>query len=370
MSDTKNHNIVAKIIYFTIAVINIIVAIPLLVATLSKYIDPTQFALPSLLSLAFVELFIVNVFFVVLWLFTSKRVCCLISLITILIAMRPLMLTFNFKSNQTTSFETDNRLKILTYNTLRTGKRLKPEKNEVIKYIQQSNADIVFMQEYEESKNIPHIKKADIIKALKDYTYHQTQFRISNKGRDFGVAIYSKYPLFNKHNIEFESAYNGAFYCDAAVGNDTIRLICAHLESNQITGIELDEPMEGAKSQNAQQVSTGAKVIINKLISAYKIRSIQAKEIAKIVNNSPYKIILCGDFNDVPQGYCYNTIANKLVDSFSEAGPHGFGNTFKRKWLHVRIDYILHSKEMKACNFHIDKNEGSDHYPVYCTIGW
>ena len=242
------------------------------------------------------------------------------------------------------------------------------DENLVIDYIKQVKSDVVFLQEYEESLTGKFPKKADIQQALSDYPYSMTQFRISNKQRNFGVAIYSKYPLINKHNIEFESTYNGAFRCDMLVGRDTIRLICAHLESNQITGSELDQPVQDAMKQNTDSLSASTRHIIDKLRKAYQLRSHQAQLIAEEIKASPYKTIVCGDFNDVPVSYTYHTIAHNLSDAFAQAGPRGLGHTFKRKWLHVRIDYILYSKDIIATDMHIDRASGSDHYPVRATL--
>ena len=76
----------------------------------------------------------------------------------------------------------------------------------------------------------------------------------------------------------------------------------------------------------------------------------------------PY--ILCGDFNDTPLSYAYNTIINDLNDSFSESGK-GIGRSFVRIPA-LRIDYILHDKKFSSFNYkqHKPKQELSDHYAI------
>jgi len=360
--------ILRKIIYFILLMVNAIAAIAIMLAAFAGVINPNTFVLPALLGLGFEWLLALNILTCAMWIFTQRKRYMLISGIALLISFAPIIRTFNIKSHTDNPITEKHQLKILTYNTLRLGKRHLSENNQVLQYIRNNNSDIVFLQEYEESKSKKFLQRDDILKTLDRYPYHYTQFRIENKNRNFGVAIYSKYKLFNFHNIEYESTLNGAFSCDAIVDNTIIHLVCVHLESYKITGQELEQPIEDVK--NKKDVRGGAKVLLSKIIESYKLRTIQAEIIAKEINSQQHKTIVCGDFNDVPVSYTYHTIARNLNDAFTEAGPRGFGHTFKQKLLHVRIDYILHSPDMKAYNLHIDKNKDSDHYPVRCTIAW
>ena len=358
------------LVHIIILIINAVFVVALLLAAFSGVINPSLIVTPALLGLAFEWIVLFNIFFCILWLFTTSRRYMLFSGVALLLSIIPISRTFHITSFQNEPIVEKHQLKVLTYNTLRLGKRKLPEQNEVLRYIKQCNADIVFLQEYEESTSSKFLQRQAISDALTDYPYYFTQFRIDDKSRKFGVAIFSKYRLYNFKNIEYESTYNGAFSCDAIVGNDIIHLICAHLESNQITGKELDQPMEDARNNNTSDVTASTKTIKDKLRKAYKLRSLQAQLLSDEVAGSTRKTILCGDFNDVPVSYTYHQITKQLQDAFAEAGPRGFGHTFKRKWLHVRIDYILHSANMKAYNLHIDNSTGSDHYPVHCIIAW
>ncbi len=357
------------VLHILLLAVNIIVVAALLLAAFAGYVNPTISIIPSLLGLGFEWIVLVNILMCIVWLLTSKRHYVFISGLALLITIIPIKRTFNLTTHHNEEITQNHRIKVLTYNTLRLGKRKPAERNDVLQYIKNNQADIVFLQEYEESYNNKFLQQEAIMQALNAYPYHYTQFRINDKSRRFGVAIFSKYKLYNFKNIDFESTYNGAFSCDALAEDDILHLVCVHLESNQLTGKELDQPVEDAKN-NSSDVTVSTKNIIDKMRKAYALRSIQADIIAKEVSQSNHKTILCGDFNDVPVSYTYNKISKHLTDAFAEAGPRGFGHTFKRKWLHVRIDYILHSNNMKAYNLHVDKNEGSDHFPVSCILAW
>ena len=77
-------------------------------------------------------------------------------------------------------------------------------------------------------------------------------------------------------------------------------------------------------------------------------------------------VILCGDFNDTPLSYAYNTISTNLKDAFKESGQ-GIGQSFV-KLPALRIDYILHNESFKSYNYTKHKQELSDHYAVSCEM--
>ena len=79
-----------------------------------------------------------------------------------------------------------------------------------------------------------------------------------------------------------------------------------------------------------------------------------------------YPIIVCGDFNDTPLSYAYNSIKGSLSDAFCKSGK-GIGDSFV-KIPALRIDYILHDNKLKSSNYQKHKEVLSDHYAVSCEI--
>ena len=49
-------------------------------------------------------------------------------------------------------------------------------------------------------------------------------------------------------------------------------------------------------------------------------RAVQADFIKDEINQSPFPVIVCGDFNDVPNSYAYETISEGLQDAFVKKG--------------------------------------------------
>ncbi len=107
--------------------------------------------------------------------------------------------------------------------------------------------------------------------------------------------------------------------------------------------------------------------MIDKLRIAFPKRANQAKRVVEHMEQSPYEVIICGDFNDTPLSYCYNTFNSKYTDAFRNSAS-GIGVTYAGKVPAGRIDYIFHSKKLHSANFKVQKNVFSDHRSVFCEI--
>ena len=99
-----------------------------------------------------------------------------------------------------------------------------------------------------------------------------------------------------------------------------------------------------------------------------KIRAPQVDAVAKYIDNTPYPVVLCGDFNDNPLSYSRKTLAEKLTDCYVSSG-FGPGISYNRHGMFVRIDNIMCSDKWKAYGCKVDKSiHYSDHYPIYCWL--
>lgn len=100
---------------------------------------------------------------------------------------------------------------------------------------------------------------------------------------------------------------------------------------------------------------------------AFLMRSKQVDAIKEFIDKSPYKVIVCGDFNDSPTSYAYRTISGNLKDAFMEAGS-GLGRTYVGPMPSLRIDYILGDESFTFYNYYAKSFPFSDHKMVSCTI--
>ena len=181
------------------------------------------------------------------------------------------------------------------------------------------------------------------------------------------MVIYSRYPIVNSKNIPFEMTNNSAMWAEVKINEQVIRVYNAHLETTGINGTL----HRAAKVQD----NTGLEVENNHLLRAlygnYAIgmmaRAGQANVLAMDMRESEAPIIVCGDFNDVPYSYVYNTRKGDLIDGFKECGSDWM-YTFRGGKKKVRIDYIFHDKMFKGLTYYKKDLTYSDHYPVFHKI--
>ena len=97
------------------------------------------------------------------------------------------------------------------------------------------------------------------------------------------------------------------------------------------------------------------------------LRASQADTIARVVGESPYRVVLCGDFNDTPVSYVYRRMRGNRQDAFSEAG-RGFSYTFNGFRNVLRIDYVMLDPTFEVVDYRTPELDYSDHLPVVVTF--
>lgn len=85
------------------------------------------------------------------------------------------------------------------------------------------------------------------------------------------------------------------------------------------------------------------------------------------IDKSPYPVIVCGDFNDVPNSYAYCKIGDRLQNAFVEKGS-GIGRTFSNISPTLRIDNIFTDKIFTISQFTRVRNNLSDHFPIIADV--
>ena len=79
-----------------------------------------------------------------------------------------------------------------------------------------------------------------------------------------------------------------------------------------------------------------------------------------MIERSPYPVILCGDFNEVPYGYAYGRVRKQLRNAFENSGT-GFGFTYNKAPRYIRIDNQFYSNKKVSHiieNWEYDKIRG------------
>lgn len=329
-----------KLMYF----INSIVAMMLLLAYLLPYVPPNDFAVISILSLTVPLLMLVNICFVIYWLLKVKRQLFL-SLLILLLGYKYLFSLYKFSSSK--NVEDQENILVMNYNVrlfnVYEWIKDKNVQKSMSEFIAQEHPDIISMQEY----------RPDRFVNLEGYYKYE---KLSGQKLRNGQAIFSKFPIVNSGSIEFPNTFNNAIFVDVVKGVDTIRIYNVHLQSLRI------EPTAEALSKETSEH------LIKRISSAFKKQQSQAELFLKHKSNCPYKMVICGDFNNTTYSYVYKEIKGDLQDSFEAAG-NGFGKTFNFKFFPIRIDFILADKAFEINGYKTyDDIELSDHYPIMAKM--
>lgn len=348
---------------------NVCVVILLIVSAYSDRISPEQNLLFSYLGLAFPVLCALNLAFVIYWLCVRQWRLVLVCLGAFLICLGPLKHYFSFHA-QVETLPKERVVKVLTYNVMAFGYKnhTKLSPNKIIQYIVRTDADIVCLQEYAESKVKKGLTADKIYEAFAMYPYRSVINISSSRVQNIGIAVFSKYPITGSRRVKYDSKYNGSSVHEIDINGKTLTLINNHLESFKLTMEDRSRYSSFIKSLSSDGLDELRGAFQQKLGPAFRIRAKQAEAVAGEVEKAESGYLLvCGDFNDTPISYAHRTIQGDLTDSFVESG-RGMGITYNQNFFWFRIDNILHSPNMQSMNCTVDKVKYSDHYPLWCYL--
>lgn len=339
---------------------NLLVGFLYLGSAYSPYISPTEHAVFSCLGLMFPLLLLLHSCFFVLWLLFRPRMLWLPALF-LLLGWKTTTTCYSVGSQKEPEGKT---LKLLTYNThMRAFTGLDhPEKNEMLNYLKDSDADILCLQEF-----LPPTEKAarKVNRYLSNYPYHH-HYRVVNGN---GLALYTRYPILSVEPVRYKTRFaNGSVLYRLQVGSDTLVVVNNHLETNQLSSHdkELYKDLLKGRKENSR---SGSKHLLKKLAQAAVVRGPQADSVAQAIRRSGQKyVVACGDFNDSPVSYAHRAIGEGLDDAFAEAG-WGLGTTYNQSYMYFRIDHILVSPTLRVVQCEVDRSiRLSDHYPMWCIL--
>jgi len=353
-----------------ILLLNSVAALGLLLTYIAAAFPPSKLGYLALFGLAYPFILVVNLLFIPYWFF-KKRSYTLLSLLIVLLGFNHFTAFFqiNLPVQQN---ESANRLKVLTYNVhvfdVFDKKEGAQTRDSIFDVLNREQADVVCFQEfYQSEKSKKYPTRDTLLKFLPSKNYHERYTHAIAGQQYFGVVTLSRYPIIRKGFVPFATDVNNfCIYVDIVKEKDTIRVYNAHLQSIRFK----PEDYDLAKGKTEQdEIDDASKRIARRLKNAFIKREEQVDRIAASMRACPYRIILCGDFNDPPVSYTYTTLTDQLSDSFTSCG-NGIGNTYIGAFPSFRIDYILHSPSLKAIDYETLSEELSDHHAVTSTFQW
>jgi endonuclease/exonuclease/phosphatase family metal-dependent hydrolase len=360
-----------KIGFFKVSVfvLNIIAATVLLLVQLAPSINPNYLWFAELVGYGYPFVLIINLLFIIYWAFHQHRFA-LLSIAIILLGYDKLTLLYQPGLFKVKAPVNETSIKVMSYNvrlfdlynwTGNIGTR-----NKIFDLLHKEVPDIICFQEYFNSDDATLPTNDTLLDVLGVKYSHVVYGLTLRKTYHWGLATFCKYPIVNKGLLFFEEGKtNFGIFTDVMIENDTVRIYNLHLQSNHFKKKDY-EFIANPDSGDNKQIVEGALSIMKRLKTAVIKRTSQVEEVRAHMDNCKYPIILCGDFNDPPFSYAYQTLKKGMHDSFVENGK-GFGISYNNAFIPYRIDYILYNNDFNSKKYSMVRQKFSDHYPI---ISW
>ena len=356
-------------------VTNCIVAVLFLLGCYGGWFNPKHWWPLGYFTLASFYFLIILLLFILFWLFVKPR-WCLLSVITLLIAYKPVSNIIPLRISS--SFQKQKgpeTLRIMSWNVEHFDileHKTHPEvKQQMLDLVNEYQPDIACFEEMVGSDSFPKAINylPVMMEQMQFIQYHYSYNpKLDFDGKHhFGIITFSRFPLINKQTISYYPYdYNSTFhYVDMVKGTDTFRVFNIHLQSLKFSPDNL-KYIENPELNDETDIKK-SKSLLGKLKTGFLKRQVQSERIRQEMDKSPYPVIVCGDFNDVPNSYAYNTIGKGLTNSFAEKGS-GIGRTFSGISPTLRIDNIFVSDKFAVEQFVRINKKMSDHFPILADV--
>lgn len=324
-----------KIFRLILLILHVGILFLLLSSLLNAYVPPKIFPWFNLLSLGFPVLMILYIVLTVFWVFSWKKRAFVFMFVG-LAFINPVKRWVNFSSEK----KENKDIKIISFNT----KAGLVSNGQIGPYLESQHADVVLLQEdVPKGYDFPGYQKFDTIDCFTVLTKH----KIVDK-----KLIQAQDGAMRSPGLQVDIEIKGKIY----------RFIDVYLYPYRFEKEMVS--LNGSTDAKEQKV----KGIVKKLIPTFKKHQEQVAVIKQVIENSPYPVIVAGDFNSVPNSYEYYHLSEGLEDAFMTAGK-GSATSFHDYKFPIRIDYVFSSKSVKALSYVVDRSVSiSDHYPVIVEL--
>jgi endonuclease/exonuclease/phosphatase family metal-dependent hydrolase len=370
-----NKNLFRRITKKFFIISNILLAVLFLLGCYGGLFNPVYWWPLGFLTLGSFYLLTLLLLFIVFWFFVKPK-WSLISFIAIVLAYKPV--TNIIPPRLTVLFTTQKQpgaLRIMSWNVehfdILEHKTHPQKKQEMLDLVKNYQPDVACFQEMVGSDSYP--KAINYLPGMlqqmeaPDYNFSYNPKLDFDGQHHFGIITFSKYPIIKKQTLSFyPNDYNSIFqYTDIVKGADTFRIFNIHLQSLKFSATNLkfiDNP-EISTSEDVKK----SKNLLYKLKVGFLKRKIQSERIKEEMDKSPYPVIVCGDFNDVPNSYAYTTIGKGMQNAFAAKG-RGIGRTFTGISPTLRIDNIFVAGNFEVEQFLRLRQQLSDHFPIFTDV--
>ncbi|WP_177230549.1 endonuclease/exonuclease/phosphatase family protein [Chitinophaga sp. CF118] len=346
--------------------INVLITLTLILTAWLPFINPQKCWPCGFMGLFFPLCWCLNLLFIPLWIIYKKQYFWL-PVIGILLSFKASYNSWGMHPAAGSSNSSSQQFTLMTFNSSSMGLKDYKEdpalRSHIYQTLQTASPDILCLQEFYTNTRkdlTDHIAKLQ--ENLHYPYYYFTKDKTSWNTWHYGIILFSRFPIIQTLKIPCGHSAVGSgssiLQADVLVAGDTVRIFTAQLQSymfksDDYSFLHLKDPGD---------VDEG-KHLTGKMRRTINKRAEQSRLLASLVAASPYPAIVCGDFNDVPVSYTYNTISSGLQDAFLAKG-WGIGRTLSFLSPTLRIDYILTQPSFIIHNYKTFREKGFEHFPV------
>lgn len=329
----------------------LLLAAATIICCITPNIAPERLGIFSVVVLGAPIIYILQLIVLLYWAVRWKWSLACVTLIFVVISTLNIggYYRMSFKQKAEGKYSSRNTIKVISYNIANSNTQ------SLIDTLALHTPTILCLQEYNPGEE-------------ELWTRLGSKYTTTANGKgDFSCEIFTNRRILKQGLIDSLPRHN-AIWADILVDKDTIRVVNIHLQSTSITAQDI-KFVEAHQYMTDSARSSKIKVISDKLIENNIYRSNQARKVREFIYRSAQpKIIVCGDFNDVPLSFSYNAIAEPLNSAFVAAGS-GYSHTFNGFFKLLQIDHLLASDHFDILTYEVDYTMGeSDHYPVISRL--
>ncbi|KAA6437117.1 endonuclease/exonuclease/phosphatase family protein [Rufibacter glacialis] len=340
----------------------------LLLGVACQYVPPHVFWPAGFIAMSLPGALVLNAVLLVLWVWQRPLWAFWPALLIFLFwGQYTRYLTYN--TSEASLAPAEAQIKVLSYNVrvfnvyqhLHAADPSVPEKE--MQWVAEHPADILCLQEFYHDKTENTYNSRKRIGKQQDREIYVGKALTNDIGAEFGLAIFSKFPIIDKGTVTFDRpTKNQVIFVDVKLpSKDTLRVYNMHLES-----MAIEEKEVAAAVQSEAGLKTSGRNIARRLKGGFIARSHQVERLLEHIQASRHPVLLCGDLNDLPSSYTYHQLRRSLQNGFEEGG-NGFGFTYNGR-LPIRIDNQFFSDRLKLLQFDVlNQIQFTDHFPLEAT---
>ncbi len=368
-------SVVLKAADIFFAVLTCLGTLALAAALLARYIDPRDSGLVAMAGLLFPMLYLAEAAFC-LWWVLRWRWFAFVAGAMLLIGAGTAGAYYRPDLRKRYGDEVPSRsdIVVMSYNVLQFNKLFATEdkttRSLVAELVAGQNVDILCMQEFRGDGTRSGMAEIDdYMKYGRIVPYYDSD-EIDERSAQ-GLAVFSRYPIIGWGALPPDDNRVYSMWVDVKIDRDTVRVFDNHLHNTTMNHDDVDyiSGLRFMQDDTVESSSTSLAGIARKLGGSFRQRAPQAVAVAQEVDESPYPVVLCGDFNDTAASFAYRKVRGPLKDAFVRCG-HGSPGTWRGLFNMFRIDFVMLSRELDVKGYFPYDVVYSDHSPVAASFAF